>query len=271
MNRLEKEKVLKIIKEALKEDIGKGDITTDSIVPDNLIISGYFQLKEKAIISGLDVIKWVFEELGNIEFDKIVEEGEWINPGKIAIIKGDAKVILKGERVALNFLQRMSGISTLTRMFVDKIKGTNAKILDTRKTTPTLRILEKYSVKVGGGENHRFGLFDAVLIKDNHIAIVGGIKNALEKVNGEIEVKNIEELKEAIKYGAKRVLLDNMEINDIKKAVEICKKYRVITEVSGGVNLDNVYEIAKTGCDYISVGALTHSVRAIDISLEINV
>ncbi len=165
----------------------------------------------------------------------------------------------------------MSGISTLTRMFVDKIKGTSSKILDTRKTTPTLRILEKYSVKVGGGENHRFGLFDAVLIKDNHIAIVGGIKNALEKVNGEIEVKNIEELKEAIKYGAKRVLLDNMEINDIKKAVEICKKHNVITEVSGGVNLDNVYEIAKTGCDYISVGALTHSVKAIDISLEINV
>lgn len=228
-------------------------------------------MKEKAVISGLDVAKLVFDELGNIEFINVVNEGEWVIPGKIAIVKGDAKVLLKGERVALNFLQRMSGISTLTRMFVDKIKGTKAKILDTRKTTPNLRILEKYAVKIGGGQNHRFGLYDDVLIKDNHIAIAGGIKNALTKVNGEIEVKNIEELKEALECGAKRVLLDNMSIDEIRKAVEFCKNNKVITEVSGGVNIDNVCEIAKTGCDYISVGALTHSVKAIDISFEINV
>ncbi len=270
MNRLEKEKVLKIIREALKEDIGEGDITTDKIVPDNLNVTGYFLLKEKAVLCGLDVAKWVFEEIGEIEFIKLVDEGEWEKPGKIAIIKGNAKVILKGERVALNFLQRMSGISTLTRMFVDRIKGTKAKILDTRKTTPNLRILEKYAVKVGGGENHRFGLFDQVLIKDNHIAIAGGIKNALSKVVGEIEVKNLEELKEALDCGAKRILLDNMDIETIKKAVELSRG-KAKTEVSGGVNLENVYEIAKTGCDYISIGALTHSSRAIDISLEINV
>lgn len=171
----------------------------------------------------------------------------------------------------MNFLQRMSGISTLTRKFVDKIKGTKAKILDTRKTTPNLRVLEKYAVKMGGGENHRFGLFDNVLIKDNHIAISGGIKNALSKIIGEIEVKCIDELKEAIAYGAKRILLDNMNIDEIKEAVQICKMNNIETEVSGGVNLENVYEIAKTGVDYISVGALTHSARAIDISLEINV
>lgn len=262
--------MLKIIKEAIREDIGEGDITTDKIVPDYLSASGYFLLKERAVISGLDVAKWVFEELGKIEFFKIVEEGEWVEPGNIAIVKGNARVLLKGERVALNFLQRMSGISTLTRMFVDRISGTKAKILDTRKTTPNLRILEKFAVKIGGGENHRFGLYDAVLIKDNHIAIAGGIKEALSKVKGEIEVKNIDELKEAIENGAERVLLDNMSIDEIREAVKICAG-KVKIEVSGGVNLENVYEIAKTGCDYISVGALTHSAKSIDISLELNV
>ena len=168
----------------------------------------------------------------------------------------------------MNFLQRMSGIATLTGKFVNKIKGAKAKILDTRKTTPLLRYLEKYAVKKGGGENHRFGLYDAVLIKDNHIVIAGGIKEALSQIQGEIEVKNLEELREALEKGANRILVDNMDIEEIREAVKITKGKAKI-EVSGGVNLNNVLEIAMTGCDYISIGALTHSVKAIDISLEI--
>ncbi len=222
------------------------------------------------MIAGFDVAKWVFEELGEVGFISLVKEGEWIKPGRIAIIKGKARVLLTGERVALNFLQRLSGIATLTRRFVDRVKGTGVKILDTRKTTPGLRYLEKYAVRVGGGFNHRFGLFDAVLIKDNHIEIAGGVGNALKKVRGEIEVKNLDELREALDNGAERVLLDNMSIETLKKAVHIARG-KAKVEVSGGVNLENVREIALTGCDYISVGMLTHSAKALDISLEITV
>ena len=270
MNSVEKERVLPVIKEALREDIGDGDITTNSIVPENLTAEGIFLLKEEGVIAGFDVAKWVFEELGEVSFIPIIKEGEWIKPGKIAIIKGKARVLLTGERVALNFLQRLSGIATLTRRFVDRVKGTGVKILDTRKTTPGLRYLEKYAVRVGGGFNHRFGLFDAVLIKDNHIEIAGGVGNALKKVRGEIEVKNLDELREALDNGAERVLLDNMSIETLKKAVHIARG-KAEVEVSGGVNLENVREIALTGCDYISVGMLTHSAKALDISLEITV
>jgi len=268
MNKLKKEKVIPLIKQALKEDIGSGDVTTNSLVPKNLDVSGYVLLKEKAIIAGMDVFKWTLEELGKVEFIPLVKEGIWLEPGKIAMLNGNARAIITGERVALNFLQRMSGIATLTGKFVNKIKGAKAKILDTRKTTPLLRYLEKYAVKKGGGENHRFGLYDAVLIKDNHIVIAGGIKEALSQIQGEIEVKNLEELREALEKGANRILVDNMDIEEIREAVKITKGKAKI-EVSGGVNLNNVLEIAMTGCDYISIGALTHSVKAIDISLEI--
>ena len=174
---------------------------------------------------------------------------------------------MMGERVALNFIQRLSGISTYTKKFVDKIKKTKASILDTRKTTPTLRYLEKYAVRIGGGTNHRMGLYDKVLIKENHIKIAGGIKKAISMIEGEIEAQNITEVKEAIESGAKHLLLDNMSIKDVKKSVALAKVKNILMEYSGNVTLDNIEEIAKTGVDYISVGALTHSYKSIDISL----
>lgn len=169
--------------------------------------------------------------------------------------------------MALNFIQRLSGISTYTKKFVDKIKKTKASILDTRKTTPTLRYLEKYAVRIGGGINHRMGLYDKVLIKENHIKIAGGIKKAISMTKGEIEVQNIKEVKEAIENGAKHLLLDNMSIKDVKKSVALAKAKNILLEYSGNATLDNIEEIAKTGVDYISVGALTHSYKSIDISL----
>jgi len=176
---------------------------------------------------------------------------------------------MMGERVALNFIQRLSGISTYTRKFVDEIKNSNTLILDTRKNTPTLRYLEKYAVQMGSGTNHRMGLYDKILIKENHIKIAGGIKNALSLANGEIEVKNLKEVKEAIKYGANHLLLDNMSIENLKKAVALTKGKDITLEYSGNVTLDNVKAIAKTRIDHISIGALTHSYKSIDISLLI--
>ncbi|TET99228.1 MAG: carboxylating nicotinate-nucleotide diphosphorylase [Candidatus Stahlbacteria bacterium] len=275
MNRLEKEKVLLLIRRALREDIGKGDITTEQIVAEGYIASGRILLKESAVLSGLEIVGWVFEELGEIQTKVLVEEGVWIDPEDnkpraIISIKGDARAILMGERVALNFIARLSGISTFTKRFVDAVEGTGARILDTRKTTPTFRYLEKYAVRVGGGVNHRMGLYDEVLIKENHISIAGGIKEALSRVKGEIEVRNLQELKESIMSGATHLLLDNMSIKELRDAVAIAKDENVTFEVSGGVTLSNVREIAETGVDYISVGALTHSYQSIDISLELD-
>ena len=196
-----------------------------------------------------------------------MDEGIWVNPGDIIHVRGNTRAILTGERVALNFIQRLCGISTYTRKFVDKIKNNKATILDTRKTTPTLRYLEKYAVRMGGGANHRMGLYDRILIKENHIKIAGGIKNTLSRVNGEIEVKNLREAKEAIKYGAKHLLLDNMSLKTAKKVVTLTEGKNILLEYSGNVTLENVKEIADTGVDYISVGALTHSYKSIDISL----
>lgn len=274
MNRLEKEKLLLLIRRALREDIGKGDITTEQIVAEDYIASGRILLKESAVLSGLEIVGWVFEELGEIQMKVLVEEGVWIDPEDnkpraIISIKGDARTILMGERVALNFIARLSGISTFTKRFVDAVEGTGARILDTRKTTPTFRYLEKYAVRVGGGVNHRMGLYDEVLIKENHISIAGGIKEALSRVKGEIEVRNLQELKESIMSGATHLLLDNMSIKELRDAVAIAKDENVTFEVSGGVTLSNVREIAETGVDYISVGALTHSYQSIDISLII--
>jgi len=275
VNRLEKEKLLLLIRRALREDIGKGDITTEQIVAEDYIASGRILLKESAVLSGLEIVGWVFEELGEIQMKVLVEEGVWIDPEDnkpraIISIKGDARTILMGERVALNFIARLSGISTFTKRFVDAVEGTGARILDTRKTTPTFRYLEKYAVRVGGGVNHRMGLYDEVLIKENHISIAGGIKEALSRVKGEIEVRNLQELKESIMSGATHLLLDNMSIKELRDAVAIAKDENVIFEVSGGVTLSNVREIAETGVDYISVGALTHSYQSIDISLELD-
>jgi len=266
--------VLLIIRRALREDIGKGDITTLHLVPECYTTSGKIQLKEKAVLSGLEITGWVFEELEEIEMKVLVGEGVWLDPQghnliDIISLKGDARAILMGERVALNFIQRLSGISTYTKRFVDAIEGTGAKILDTRKTTPTFRYLEKYAVRVGGGVNHRMGLYDEVLIKENHISIAGGIREALSKIRGEIEVRNLQEMKEAIENGATHLLLDNMNIQELREVVTITKDRNITLEASGGITLSNVREIAETGVDFISIGVLTHSYPSIDMSLII--
>jgi nicotinate-nucleotide pyrophosphorylase (carboxylating) len=267
-----------IIKQALQEDIGSGDITTEAIVPDSEIICGKFLAKDSGVISGLDIAKKVFKQLDtNIKFNALFSDGASVPGGQVlASIEGNGRAILAGERVALNFLQRMSGIATATRKYVDAAKGTKAVILDTRKTAPGMRILDKKAVRDGGGQNHRFGLYDMFLIKDNHIAAAGSLKNAInlaKKSNGknlliEVEVENLDQLKEALFLGVDRIMLDNMETAQIRQAVEITNG-RVPLEASGNVNLETIARIAQTGVDYISAGSLTHSVRALDISLEI--
>lgn len=273
-----------LFKLAIQEDIGFGDITSQSLVPENLVAKAQIICKENCILAGLPFIKRFFNILSssfalqheNIEFNEYYRDSDFVKSGEtIAEVKGNAQLLLTGERIALNILQRLSGISTITREFVKKTEGYNVKILDTRKTTPGLRLMEKYAVRIGGGFNHRFALYDAILIKDNHIKIAGSVKNALRMAKKycihhkiEIEVKNLEELKEALSEGADIVMLDNMDIDTMKEAVRIAKG-RVLLEASGGVNIDNVREIASTGVDFISIGALTHSAKAIDISMKI--
>lgn len=268
----------KIVEEALKEDIGFGDITTESIIPEDMISRAVIIAKEEGILAGLLVAEEVFKLLDSkIEFKEFKKDGDEIKKGDVILeIKGKTKIILMGERTALNFLQRLSGIATYTKKCVDIVKPYGVKILDTRKTTPTLRILEKYAVKVGGGENHRFGLYDMVLIKDNHIRAVGGIKEAIEKVRErvshvykiEVEVTNLEELKEALESKADIVLLDNMEYDTLKEAVSIAKG-KVMIEVSGKISLEDLEKIARLGVDFISMGKLTHSYKSLDLSLEL--
>ncbi len=267
-----------LIETALKEDIGPVDITTYSLGVEEEEREAIILAKEDFILAGIDIAERVFRILDEeIIFNKKFFDGERIKRGDIiASIEGRVSTLLKGERVALNFLQRLSGISTITRKYVELVKDYGVKILDTRKTTPGLRILEKYAVRTGGGKNHRFGLFDGILIKDNHIKAVGGVREAIKRVRVkiphtlkiEIEVKDLDGVKEALDGGADIIMLDNMSIEEIKEAVRIVDK-RVPLEVSGNVNLENIVEIAKTGVDFISIGALTHSSRGVDISLEI--
>jgi len=268
----------KIVEEALNEDIGTGDITTDSIVPENMSSKAMILAKEEGVIAGLLIAREVFRYLDpEISFNENFKDGEKVKNGDvIAEIYGNTRAILSGERTALNFLQRLSGIATYTKKCAEIVEPYGVKILDTRKTTPLLRILEKYAVKVGGGENHRFSLYDMVLIKDNHIKVAGDIKGAVKKVREnishvykiEVEVTNLEELKEALECDVDMVLLDNMDINKIKECVEITKG-KVLTEVSGNVSMENLEDIAKLGINFISMGKLTHSVKSLDISLEI--
>ena len=270
--------IKKIIEQALLEDLGTGDITTDSIILPTQNAHGIFKTSESGIIAGLNIAKILFRMLDSkIDFQMKVCDGQRISSGQtIAEISGSARPILKGERVALNLLQRLSGIATMTSKFCDEVKDFSVRIVDTRKTTPGLRILEKYAVRVGGAINHRFGLYDAILIKDNHIALAGGIKpavqlakkNASHMVKIEIEVDNLSQLKEALEENVDIIMLDNMNLTDMKKAVEISKG-QVLLEASGGITLEKVKAIAQTGVDLISVGALTHSVKSLDISLEI--
>lgn len=267
-----------IIKNGLKEDMNNMDITTDILIDDESKSTAHMLAKEEGIIAGLYIAERVFKILDkdvNVKFH--AKDGDKVEKGRvIATIEGSTKAILKGERLALNLIQRMSGIATVSGKYRDIVKGFPVKITDTRKTTPGLRILEKYAVRVGGCSNHRYNLSEAVLIKDNHIVAAGGIRKAIHKIKNnvshtikvEIEVESIKELKEAMEAGADIVMLDNMSLEDMKRAVEIGKG-KIILEASGGITIDELVEVAKTGVDVISVGALTHSVKAMDISLNI--
>lgn len=266
----------KIIKAALIEDIPNEDITTNSIINKESIATVELLCKEEGIIAGLEVFKRVFEILGNVEVEFYKGDGDKVFPKeKVAFLKGSTRNLLMGERLALNLLQRMSGIATLTNKFVQEICKTNTKLLDTRKTTPNLRILEKYSVKVGGGCNHRFNLSDGVMLKDNHISAAGGIKNAVELAREnssfvrkiEVETENLEMVKEALEAKADIIMLDNMSLSLAKEAVELINK-RALIEFSGNVELSNIKKIAELGVDYISVGALTHSAKILDLSMK---
>lgn len=275
---IDKKVLLKIVKSALEEDIGKGDITTKFSVSPDINALGIIVAKEKGILAGTQVAKevfWVVDKNTKSTFQK-ADGDKFISGEIIADIRGKAPSLLSAERVALNFLQRMSGIATLTARYVKKIKDTKAKILDTRKTTPNLRLLEKYAVSVGGGFNHRMGLYDQILIKDNHINMGNGIRNVLNKIKDvnsgrlfvEIEVKNIRQLRQALRFNVDRIMLDNMSIEEIGDAVKIVNG-RCELEVSGNISLQNIREIAEAGVDYISVGSLTHSYNSIDLCMRI--
>lgn len=268
----------KIIEQALLEDIGTGDITTDSIIPYDLKTKGIIKTKEEGVIAGLNIVNLVFKKLdSNITFQEKIKDGTKVSRNKVlAEITGPARTILKGERVALNFLQRMSGIATSTSKFYQEVKDFPVRIVDTRKTTPGLRILEKYAVRMGGGYNHRFGLYDAVLIKDNHIAVAGGIKSAVNSVRKqishtvkiEVEVENLSQLQEALEMKVDIIMLDNMDLGTMKEAIKMAKG-KTLIEASGRITLEKVRKIAQAGVDLISIGSLTHSVKSLDINMEI--
>jgi len=265
------------IRLALEEDLGAGDITTASIVPDDARAHARLIAKQDGIVAGLDVAEAVFLELDrSVSFKALVSEGSQISSGQVlAEIGGPAGAILSAERTALNFLGRMSGIATLTRQFVDAVAGTPARILDTRKTAPGLRAFDKLAVRRGGGENHRLGLYDMILIKDNHIDFAGSLVKAVRRARAaetgleiEVEARTLEDVRAALDAGARRILLDNMSPTMMKKAVAI-NRGKARLEASGNVSLENVREIAQTSVDDISVGALTHSARVFDVSLEL--
>jgi nicotinate-nucleotide pyrophosphorylase (carboxylating) len=263
---------------ALDEDLGQaGDITTDAIIPPDARGKAAIVAREEGIVAGLDLVEAAFRILDpEIKFTRVVADGQKVGAGSvIARVEGLTRALLTAERTALNFLNRLSGIATLTAKFVAGVKGTKARIACTRKTTPNLRAFEKYAVRAGGGTNHRFGLYDAVLVKDNHIAAAGGIATALKMIRSrvghlvkiEVEVESLAQLEEALRYPIDAVLLDNMDVATMKRAVDLVNG-RVVTEASGGVSLENVGEIARTGVDVISIGALTHAPRSLNSSLD---
>lgn len=266
----------RIIQNALAEDIGSGDITTRATIEPGTMARCELVAKEDFVLAGLDVAKRVFELLdGEVSFAKLTEDGQSVSRGHVlAWLKGDAASLLQAERVALNLLQRMSGIATHTARFVIEVQGTQATIVDTRKTMPGLRALDKYAVRLGGGTNHRTALYDGILIKENHIVAAGGITAAIERARAraphtlkiEVETTTLDEVAEALAAGADIILLDNMNLDQLREAVTLIGG-RAKAEASGGVNLDTVRDIAETGVDLISVGALTHSSRAVDISM----
>ena len=266
-----------IIDAALREDMPEGDITSEGIIPADALSEAIFLAKEDGILAGLAIARRVFEKIDpSVEFVERTKDGAAFKKTDIlARLKGPTVALLKGERTALNFLQRLSGIATVTRRFVDAVQGTKAKILDTRKTTPGLRLLEKYAVKMGGGANHRLSLSDMVLIKDNHLRHVGSVAEAVRRARAavkpgiriEVEAAELAQVRDALAAGADMIMLDNMMIETMREAVSIADG-RVPLEASGTVSLERVRAVAETGVDFISVGALTHSARAVDISLE---
>ncbi len=275
------QKIDHLIELALAEDLPAGDVTTEAIIPEEAMARAAFQAKQDGVLAGIEVAARVFYLLDpRIEFIKKLEDGQGFKAGQVlAEVSGPAASLLKGERTALNFLQRLSGVASLTRMFVEAARGTRARILDTRKTTPGWRLLEKYAVRMGGGTNHRMSLSDMMLIKDNHLRAAGGIAPALKKAREylrkrnlsglkiEVEATSLAEVREALENGADWIMLDNMTLEEIRAAVELVSG-RLPLEASGRVSLENVRDLALTGVDYISVGSLTHSFRSADISLE---
>ncbi len=272
------DKIKHLIEWSLSEDIGKGDLTSEALIEQDLLAQGIIVAKEEGVIAGLEVAKRVFHQLDpNLVFESSFKDGNRVMRGEeVTTLKGRVKSMLSGERTALNFLQRLSGIATLTSKYVEKIKDTEVKILDTRKTTPGLRALEKYAVKMGGGENHRMGLFDMILIKDNHIKAVGNISKAIQNARAkypneriEVETRNLDEVAEAVNSGADWIMLDNISVEEMEKAVKVIhtSPRKIKIEASGRIDLNNIREVALTGVNFISVGALTHSAPALDFSL----
>jgi len=265
------------ILEFLEEDIGYRDLTTDSLDVDKNV-EGFFIAKQSGVVAGTVFVKEVFNLFEDVSFQSFKKEGDYIEKGEIiGLVYGNCKSILKGERVALNILQRLSGIATLTNLFIKELEGTKTKLLDTRKTTPGFRAFEKYAVKVGGGENHRFALYDMVMLKDNHIALVGSIKEAVKQVKSkvspivkvEVEVSNFDQLYEALETEADIIMLDNMTPTQVKEAVEIINGKKLV-EVSGNITLENIKQYALSNPDFVSTGSVIHSAKWLDISLKLN-
>lgn len=276
-----KNKLSVFVQQALEEDVKDGDHTSLASLPDDKLGEAKLLVKEDGVIAGIDVAVEIFKQVDNsLEVDVFIEDGSIVKYGEIVLfVRGKIHSILKAERLVLNVMQRMSGIATRTAEYVKQLEGTSAKVLDTRKTTPLLRFLEKEAVKIGGGANHRFGLYDMILIKDNHVDYAGGIVNAVNNATSykqdkqlnipiEVEVRNFDELAELLTtVGVDRVMFDNFSPENVRKAVELVND-KLVTEASGGITLDTIRAYAVTGVDYISVGALTHSVKSLDLSLK---
>ena len=267
--------VERLVRLALEEDLGAGDLTTEGVIPADATCDAELLVKEPGVVCGLQVAEAVFRVLDpSVTFEAAVDDGARLEaPARIASLAGPARPILTGERTALNFLGRLSGIATLTRQFVDAVEGTGAGVLDTRKTTPRLRALEKYAVRCGGGQNHRFGLYDGILVKDNHLAVAGSIREAVarakrDEIPVQVEAETLDDVRHALEAGADSILLDNFRPAELVRAVELVGG-RVRLEASGGVSLETIREIAGTGVDFVSIGALTHSARSLDVSLEV--
>ena len=278
MLKLTPDEIRVAVRAALAEDLGSaGDVTTLACIPPDSVSTARMNARESMTVAGLDFVEAAFQELGpNLQIEGLVGDGTQVGPGTVlARIHGSTRAILTAERVALNFLQRLSGVATATARFVALVQGTNARILDTRKTTPGLRLLEKHAVRCGGGVNHRFGLADGVLVKDNHLLSVTSIAEAVDRVRAEttlpvkVECDTLEQVDEALAAGADALLLDNMSVAELREAVSrVAGRARL--EASGGITLDTIRAVAETGVDEISVGALTHSARSLDVTLEVS-